>query len=336
MSIIGPRTVQHGSDYTLFLSSIDYSKDEKVEISIVGQKLNEEIETKTFKLGHLGENVTFAVSFRSFFLQPYSFFFQKLSDFLTIQNYTLTAKIPSENFEQSVDIFTISKRYSVFIQTDKPKYKPGDKIQFRVLIIDSEMKPYRVDKLKIELIDSFNNAVAAIEEDEEEKLEIGVISEEFQIASEPVTGLWGIRVTSLIKEEDENEREEVVTDQKFEIKEYVLPRFEVFVDTNHDVTLDAGSIRLTVYAKYPSGEFVKGKATITAQTFDVKIPSYPFHTTVKSVNIEFKRMVEFNIRDELKIANQIRPQEVELDVVFEELLTGQKLGVSIKIYIFLE
>ena len=63
MSIIGPRTLQHGSDYTLFLSSIDYSKDEKVEISIIGQKTDEEIDTKTFKLGYLGVNVTFAVSF---------------------------------------------------------------------------------------------------------------------------------------------------------------------------------------------------------------------------------------------------------------------------------
>ena len=66
MSIVGPRTVQHGQDYTLFLSSVDYFDSEKIEISIIGQTLDEVIDTKTFKLGYLRENVTFAVSFHNF------------------------------------------------------------------------------------------------------------------------------------------------------------------------------------------------------------------------------------------------------------------------------
>ena len=66
MSIVGPRTVQHGQDYKLFLISVDYDDGEEIEISINGQKLDEEIDTKTFKLGYLRENVTFAVSFHNF------------------------------------------------------------------------------------------------------------------------------------------------------------------------------------------------------------------------------------------------------------------------------
>ena len=63
VSIVGPRTVQLGKDYTVFVTSVDYGGDEKLELNLVGQKLGEEIETKIFDLGHFNENVTLNVSF---------------------------------------------------------------------------------------------------------------------------------------------------------------------------------------------------------------------------------------------------------------------------------
>lgn len=74
-------------------------------------------------------------------------YFEKLDNQETPQNFTLTVNMKDENFEQSVDIITTTKRYSVFIQTDKFVYKPSDKIQFRILIVDNEKKPFKVKKL---------------------------------------------------------------------------------------------------------------------------------------------------------------------------------------------
>lgn len=44
-------------------------------------------------------------------------------------------------FQSSSPLKYIKKSYSVFIQTDKAVYKPGSKILFRALILNSEFKP---------------------------------------------------------------------------------------------------------------------------------------------------------------------------------------------------
>ena len=61
-----------------------------------------------------------------------------------MENFTLTTKLlsESETFEQTKEIIVVPKKYSVFIQTDKEVYKPGDEVLYRILILDSDIKPY--------------------------------------------------------------------------------------------------------------------------------------------------------------------------------------------------
>lgn len=237
-----------------------------------------------------------------------------------VQNYTLTASAAGEKFKQTVQIFTVTKAYSVLIQTDKPLYKPGDKVKFRVLITNDEMKPYQVDELKVELSDALDNVVS-FHDGEAEDLEKGVFVNEFEIATEPVMGEWKIRVISKSK------NQEKVTEQKFEVKEYILPRFEVIVDTKHDVTKDQSPVRLMVSALYTFGELVKGKAVATAKVYDTQFPEIVQQTSSKTVDVDgnVKKMIEFHMANDLKIYNEIRPYEVKFTVEFEESLTGQKL-----------
>lgn len=240
----------------------------------------------------------------------------------------MTAKTSDGSFEQSVDIFTIPKRFSALIQTDKPIYKPGDKVRYRVLLIDSEMKPHIVETFRVEVVDALDTVV--IEHIAEEGLEKGVISNYFDIAEEPLMGEWKLKAFI----SDGKTDEEDVVEYKFEVKEYVLPRFEVIVDTKHDVTQNEGVIRVTVYGNYTFGEFVKGKATITAKLYDSKFPDTVQHTVSKTVDVEFKKLVEFNMRNELNIVNEIRPYLVKFEVEFEEGLTGQKMKKNAEVRIF--
>lgn len=259
----------------------------------------------------------------------------QLSRSFTVQNYTLKARVAEINFEQSVEIFTVKKRYSVLIQTDKPLYKPGDNIKFRVLLIDFEMKPYRVDKMKVEFFDPLNNVVAQIEEEEYAKLEKGVYVNSFGIAMDPIMGKWGIRVVSSVNEDSKNKtKEDLVTLQHFEVKDYVKSQFEVIVDTKHHATKDEGYVRLDISAKYTHGGFVKGKAVITARVYDIQFPNIVQHAAAKSVDVEFKKLVNFDIKNDLKIINEIRPYEVKFNVDFEEKRTGleNKGAVSVRIY----
>jgi hypothetical protein len=202
------------------------------------------------------------------------------------------------------------------------------------------MKPFILKSMLIELIDPFKDVCGTLDEDSdetsEEKLEIGVVSGKFQISEEPIYGTWGIRVTTFDSDDDDDKHKtKVVTHQMFEIKEYVLPRFEVIVDTRRDVQQTENFIMVTISGNYTFGGFVKGKAVITARTYDSEYPKLVQHTTTKTVDVEYKKLVQFKIADELGVVNGIRPYFVKLNVELEETLTGQKItskDVEVRIY----
>jgi len=54
------------------------------------------------------------------------------------------------------------KQFYTFIQTDKPVYKHGDTVMFRVLIVDKELKPYNVNNLNIRITDPHNRPIKEI------------------------------------------------------------------------------------------------------------------------------------------------------------------------------
>lgn len=48
-------------------------------------------------------------------------------------------------FRKEASIKINKKAISILVQTDKAIYKPGDLIRFRVLILDSHLKPANID-----------------------------------------------------------------------------------------------------------------------------------------------------------------------------------------------
>lgn len=316
-------------------------------------------------------------------------------------NYTLTAKIEDQNFEQSVDIFTIPKRYSVLVQTDKPMYKPSDTINFRVLTLDSEFKPYRLDGMKIELLDPFENVMQVFDpftisnetsqneiseivyhddfdsdnigenndndddNDEENNynegdnnheenndnggethqnqsknekktlkelnnleklLQYGVLTYQFKLGNETFLDTWTLRVSTFDNYTDENVNNTVITDHKFNVSEYVLPRFEVFIETKSNVILAEGIIKLFISAKYTFDQYVTGKAKIDASTFDTLYPNVIKHSVQKTIEVNFTEPIIFDLQHDLRIYNGIRPYLVKFNVEFEETLTGQVMN----------
>lgn len=245
------------------------------------------------------------------------FLSQKLSKSSVIQNFKLMAEVKSEDFSQTVDIFMIPKRYSVFIQTDKPVYKPGDEVKFRILIVDLETKPYQLKKLRIEVLDGLSNVVRVFDKDALKEFENGVFVNKMDTSTDPITGAWKIRVTSNdISDVEDDKSKDVVTEQSFQVKEYALPRFEVIIDTNHDVTQSERFVKLKIYANYTFGEFAAGIVKVTAWVYDTKFMNKVHKTTIKTVECPFKKIVDFNIETDLDIFNEIRPYEVKFEVEF--------------------
>lgn len=233
------------------------------------------------------------------------------------QNYTLTAKIKDEKFEQSVVIINLGKQYSAIIQTDKPIYKPGDVIMFRVLMINSEKKPYQVYEMRIEFRDGHDEIVRLFRVKEDEirsSVYIGHVS----ISNEPVMGNWSIRVIT-------NHEDDFVTTYKFEVKQYSLPRFEVTVDTENDISHDDGTVTMNVKAVYTFGEYVTGTSIISANVYSSNSPDKLIHAFSKLVNIDSFNMIEFDLKRDLKVLNADEKYKIKFNVTFTETLTGQSL-----------
>lgn len=252
-----------------------------------------------------------------------------------VQNYILKARIKDGEFEQSVDIFVIPKRYSVLVQTDKPFYKPGDKVNFRVLIINSEMKLHELSHFSIYIEDKFGNIIKAIEDDlhlDTDRFDNGVITDSFQLLEEPVMGKYNIRVMTNDKEEDTNH---IVTLHPFEVKQYILPRFKVNIETKTDLSHDEITIDLNVSANYTFGELVVGTAEAFAEIYDSAFPGVvQYVSPKKKVEVKTMQTISFNIKNDLKIVNAIRPYYANFSVHFTETLTGQVATAEVEVRVF--
>lgn len=110
-------------------------------------------------------------------------------------NYQLTAYTYDPDKKKSyTDVQPIifeNKHFSIFIQTDKPIYKPGDLVNFRVFAVDSETRPYDVPKSTITIYDSGDTKIKSYVDG---KFVDGKYENSLQLSQEPTLGEWKIKV----------------------------------------------------------------------------------------------------------------------------------------------
>lgn len=216
-----------------------------------------------------------------------------------------------------------TKKYSVFVQTDKSIYKPADKVQFRVLVLDSNTRPFATSNIEVFVTDGGQNRVKQFEN---VRLLKGVYENELQLSDLPVMGVWKIHVKV-------DNGDEVF--KQFEVAEYVLPKYEVIVDSTPHVTFKDGKIVATVRAKYTYGKPVRGQATISAYPVLWLGAVQPFvqdSIVRKVIEVDGKGTAEFDIRSELKIEGDYE-RYVNIEAIFEEELTGRRQNGSTQITI---
>lgn len=227
-------------------------------------------------------------------------------------DYELKVKCASQNkFESSQKLQVNKKRHSVFIQTDKSIYKPGDNVKFRVFLLDEETRPFNASKVQIYISDGGNNRLKQFDD---ARFVQGVHQNELQLSDSPVLGSWKINVKV-------NKQKEV--SKEFEVAEYVLPKFELTIDTSPDASYKDDKIVATVKAKYTFGKIAKGNATITAKGS---------RTVTKSIEVNGKKNVEFELK-ELGISKSLAESTVQLFATFTEELSGKVQNATAKVQI---
>ncbi|XP_055839813.1 thioester-containing protein 1 allele R1-like [Episyrphus balteatus] len=129
--------------------------------------------------------------------------------------------------------------YSVFIQTNKPKYKPGESVKFRVICIDHLTRPAQIidQKIFVLIYDSQDYLMKHIAD---VKLVKGVFKGEFQISDSPVLGDWKIKVEI---------GGDAAAEKSFQVAKYVLPIFSVRILTKSNVAYAENKIAVAISAR---------------------------------------------------------------------------------------
>ncbi|XP_071492286.1 pregnancy zone protein-like [Diadema antillarum] len=142
-----------------------------------------------------------------------------------------------------------------FVQTDKPLYKPGQKVMFRVLTVDyPDMIPVP-DHAHTVFIESPGGT--RMKQWKNLLSPDGLLDLQFTLSDEPEMGTWRIRVRHHGHMPD--------SVQTFDVEEYVLPKFEVKVTpkTGYIFAPEPSPLLFTVCAMYTYGQPVRGSIEAT-------------------------------------------------------------------------
>lgn len=138
-----------------------------------------------------------------------------------------------------------------FIQTDKPIYKPGQKVQFRVATMDETFHSTNEKFPIIYVEDPQRNRIFQWVNVETNR---GIAQESFLLTSEPRLGTYKM-VAQRVKGSK--------IEHSFTVEEYVLPKYEVQVKMPSVITILDEEVKVTVCGKYTYGRPVTGRIDVS-------------------------------------------------------------------------
>lgn len=141
----------------------------------------------------------------------------------------------------------------VFLETDKPIYKPGQTIRMRVLAIDSDLKPVPTE-VTVEVQDA--KAVKVFRRTVQTD-EFGMTTLELPLSQEPNLGVWKLKAVAAGSSNELDVR----------VEEYVLPKYGVTVDLAKNWFLVDEPISGHVKAEYSFGRPVNGELRVKASRY---------------------------------------------------------------------
>ncbi|XP_061537054.1 alpha-2-macroglobulin-like protein 1 [Phycodurus eques] len=164
----------------------------------------------------------------------------------TVATINVTVKGESASMNKKTKILIVPAAFIHIIQTDKTVYKPGQTVQFRIVSMDSGFIP--VDRMYtvVELQDPNSNRIAQWLD---RFVAAGILDLSHPMIPEAAQGTYVITATT-----DKGEK----ISHSFDIKEYVLPKFEVTVHLPSVITILDQQVTLKICGKYTYGKPVVG------------------------------------------------------------------------------
>ncbi|XP_069971751.1 thioester-containing protein 1 allele R1 isoform X4 [Penaeus vannamei] len=296
-SVVAPRILRPNRDYHVVVSTHGTAKPVKVNVEVGGQQDSGGVILNR-QLADLQPDSSQVLNFQIGDLGPGQYN-------LSVSGYE------GLTFSNTTALQYVHKSYSVFIQTDKSIYKPGDLLQFRVIVVNPQLRPSVTGAIDVFITDGKGHRVKQWKRVFTNK---GVWSGELLLAEEPVLGRWNITVDVLGQ----------TTSRFFEVAYYVLPKFEVVVDLPEYATFDQKEFTATVNAKYTYGRPVKGEVTLqVTPTYKYGYLQAPYDDPIRVVKqIKGKTDITINLEGDARLKGDYA-RELEVTAYVQEELTGR-------------
>jgi CD109 antigen len=153
-------------------------------------------------------------------------------------------------FVNETNLIFSQRSMTIFIQLDKPVYMQGEKIRFRTIPINTELKAFN-EAVDVYMLDPNGHIMKRWLS---KQSNLGTVSLDYQLSDQPVFGEWKVRVIA------QNQIEE----SSFLVEEYYQTRFEVNVTMPAFFLNTHEYIHGVVMANYTSGAPVRGNLTLKA------------------------------------------------------------------------
>ncbi|XP_070846544.1 complement C3-like [Chaetodon trifascialis] len=246
-----PNLLRVGTAENIFVECQDYTGgDFGVEISVMTHP------TKTKRLTSTSVTLTSANHFQGFaqIMVPASDF----SKDPNVKNYVyLQAQFPDRLLEKVV-LLSFQSGY-IFIQTDKTIYTPNTKVHYRMFAVTPRMEPVERDaetQTDASIAIEFVTPDGIILPLDPVSLKSGIHSGSYQLGEIISPGVWKV-----VAKFHSNPQESFSAE--FEVKEYVLPSFEVkLTPVNSFFYVDSQELTVNIKATYLFGEEVDGMAYV--------------------------------------------------------------------------
>lgn len=181
----------------------------------------------------------------------------RLPENLAEGNYELRVK--GSHFEDKASV-QVKRSLLLFLETDKPIYKPGQTIHIRALTLKSDLRPAS-QTLSVEVLDAKGIKIFRKEVTTDD---FGMAALDLPLSTEPNLGVWKIKAQAVGSE----------TELDVRVEEYVLPKYQVTIELPRDWYLAGEQIEGTVKAEYTFGKPVEGEIEISASRYVGKWEEY--------------------------------------------------------------
>ncbi|XP_077063222.1 alpha-2-macroglobulin-like [Siphateles boraxobius] len=189
----------------------------------------------------------------------------------------MKVELQGENFKMTDERKVMFKPYHhpCFIQTDKPIYIPGQTVNFRVVTMDTNFASLDQQYSSVVLEDSQGNRVGQWTNVSSTRW---ILQRSYQLNPEARQGMYKLK--AFIGDR--------MISQDFEVKKYVLPKFEVTVKKPNELNVEELELIIEVCGKYTYGQPVPGKSSVKVCR-NFRRPFFSLDTACLEETIEIKK-----------------------------------------------